>query len=262
MTKIQWLTIALSVGLFSLLYFGLDTKTTKQKSFEKSRLMSAESANIDVMLKTAKQALTGPQSNALLAIETQLESAPSDSARAMGYQRLSGKWYEFGQPAIAGHFAEKVAAITNTEEAWSITGTTFTLCVQRLEEKRIKDFCTDHAVQAFENAISINPENIAHKVNLALCYTENPPADNPMRGILMLVELNKEFPNNVLVLTNLGRLAIDTGQFDRAVERLEQALSLDVENVTAICLLSKAYEGAGQAEKARQFAETCSQLIN
>ena len=219
MTRLQWITIAISVGLFSVLYFGFDTKNQQQKSFEKSRLLSAESANVEVMLKAAKQSLAAPQSNAIIALETQLETAFPDSAKAMVLQQLSGKWYEFGQPAIAGYYAESVAQITGTEEAWSIAGTTYTLCVQRASEARIVDFCTTHAVQAFENAISINPENIAHKVNLALCYTENPPKDNPMRGILMLVELNKDFPDNVLVLNNLGRLAINTGQFDRAVQR-------------------------------------------
>lgn len=262
MTKIQWLTITFSVGLFSLLYFGFDTKTPEQKSFVKSRQLSAESANIDVLIKTAKQSLSGPQSNEILAIETQIEGAFPDSVNISELQRLSGKWYEFGQPAIAGYYAEKVAERSNAEEAWSIAGTTFTLCVQRADEQRIKDYCTDHAVQAFENAISINPNNIAHKANLALCYTENPPKDDPMKGILMLVGLNKEFPDNVLILNNLGRLAIDTGQFERAVERLEQALSLDPDNVTTICLLSKAYDSSGQTEKARQFAELCSKLIN
>lgn len=262
MTRLQWITIAISVGLFSLLYLGFDTKAPKQKSFEKSRLLSAESANIEMMLRTAKQALAAPQSNAILAIETQLESAFPDSAKALVLQQLSGKWYDFGQPAIAGHYAENVAQITGTEEAWSIAGTTYTLCVQRSEEQRIKDYCTNHAVQAFENAISINPDNIAHKVNLALCYTENPPQDNPMRGILMLVELNKDFPDNVLVLNNLGRLAITTGQFDRAVQRLEKALSLESNNATSICLLSRAYDGVGQKEKAKQFAEACSKLMN
>ena len=262
MTKIQWLIITFSVGLFSLLYFGFDTKNPEQKSFEKSRLLSAESANVEVLLRTAKQALSGPQSNEILSIEAQIENAFPDSVKVIPLQQLSGKWYEFGYPDIAGHYAEEVAVLTNSEEAWSIAGTTFTLCVQRKEEQRVKDYCTDHAVQAFENAISINPENIAHKVNLALCYTENPPKDDPMKGILMLIELNKEFPDNVLILNNLGRLAIDTGQFERAVERLEQALNLEKNNVTTICLLSKAYEKTGQLDKAQQFTELCGKLIN
>lgn len=262
MTRMQWIVIAVSIGLFSLLYFGFDTRNPKQKSFEKSRLLSAESANIEVMLRAAKEALAAPQSNSILTLEAQVENAVTDSTKALALQQLSGKWFEFSQPAIAGYYAENVAQLTGTEEAWSIAGTTFTLCVQGKSEQRIKDYCTDHAVQAFENAISINPENIAHKVNLALCYTENPPQDNPMRGILMLVELNKDFPDNVLVLNNLGRLAINTGQYDRAVERLEEALSLEPENVTSICLLSRAYSGLGQNEKARQFADICNKLMN
>ena len=78
----------------------------------------------------------------------------------------------------------------------------------------------------------------------------------------MLIELNKQYPENVPLLTQLGRLAIKTGQFDKAVQRLEQALSLEPDNPTANCLIVKAYEGAGDEPKAAEFRPKCDKLTN
>ena len=195
-----------------------------------------------------------------MALETDVEKATSDTAKTAAYRQLSSQWFQMEKPGISGYYAEKVAEITRDEDAWSIAGTTYSLCLQREQEEKIRSFCTEHAVQALEKAASLNPTNIQHKVNLALVYAENPPKETPMKGILMLVDLNKQYPNDVLVLTQLGRLAIKTGQFDKAVQRLGKAAELDPSNKTAVCLLSQAYGGLGESAKAADFKSKCEKL--
>ena len=76
----------------------------------------------------------------------------------------------------------------------------------------------------------------------------------------MLLGLNQENPEDVLVLNALGRLAIKTGQFDRARVRFEEALETDPVNATAICLLAQVYEALGEDEKANAFSNKCANL--
>ena len=258
MTRLQWAVILSATFLFFLLYFGCDTKPEKQQLLEKTRALQAESTDISVLLKNAKSGLSSAQSGQVFLLEQELAQAETDSARVDKLERLSGAWFDLGQPAIAGFYAQEIAELTATEESWSIAGTTYTICLQRSTEEKIRDYCSGRAIRAFENAISLSPDEVAHQVNLALVYTEYPPADNAMRGILMLRELNDAHPDNVLVMNTLARLAIKTGQFDRAIERLERALELEADNQNTICLLAAAYEGAGQREKAAQFAALCS----
>jgi uncharacterized protein HemY len=59
------------------------------------------------------------------------------------------------------------------------------------------------------------------------------------------------------VYNALGRLAIKTNQWQRAIERLEKSWSLDKKNPNTPCLLAKAYEGAGNIAKATEFATLC-----
>ncbi len=79
-----------------------------------------------------------------------------------------------------------------------------------------------------------------------------------MQAVLMLRELESKHPDNPAVYNALGRLAIKTGQWERAVERLEKAWSLDKKNLNTPCLLAKAYEGIGNTTKANEFAGICN----
>ncbi|MBI1224566.1 MAG: tetratricopeptide repeat protein [Bacteroidetes bacterium] len=260
MSKSQWTLISVAILLFAILYFGFDTKPSKQKAVEKQRAGAFSSTDINSMLVDAKASLSTQAAASVMALEGDVEKASPDSAKAESYKQLSSFWYQLEKPGIAGYYAEKVAEITREEEAWSIAGTTYSLCVQREQEDKIKSFCTEHAVQALEKAASLNPSNIQHKVNLALVYTENPPKETPMKGILMLVDLNKQYPDDVLVLTQLGRLAIKTGQFDRAVQRLSRVVELEPDNKAATCLLAQAYEGMGESAKAADLKSKCEKL--
>ncbi len=262
MNKMQWIVLGSAVVLFVILYFGCDTKPAAQKALEKSRALNVESTDLSELLLTAKPSLDASQANAVTTLEEQLENAPSDTARIEALKQLSGAWYQLGQPAIAGTYAQQVAEVLNDEESWSITGTTFSICLQMVQEEQVKGYCMGRAVKAFENAISINPNTIAHRVNLALTYAEMPPKEEPMKGILMLRELNQQQPNNVLVLNSLARLAIKTGQFDRAKERLEQAVAIEPENVNTVCMLAQVYEQLGDAAQAKTFADRCATANN
>lgn len=260
MTKLQWAVIAGALALFLVLYLGCDRKPENIASLETSRALSVESTDINLVIQEAKAALEPAQATLISGLEQDLESSLEDSIRVGLYKELSGEWYQLQRFSIAGYYAQQVAEVENNEGAWSIAGTTYFICTQRTTEERIKSFCSKRAIQAFENAISLNPENLANRVNLALTYTNNPPEDNPMKGVLMLRELNQEEPDNVLVLNALGRLSIRTGQFENAIKRLGAALEADPQNATTICLLAQAYEGAGNAEQANAYAEQCRQL--
>lgn len=261
MNKTQWVSVTLTLGLILLLYFGFDTKPKTQEAIEKSRAFMTESTDIQVLEKDAKAEIGISNLGEILRLEEQLQEALTDSIKVDLYKSLSGAWYDQKQYAIAGYYAQQVAEILQTEESWSIAGTTYTISLQRSEKEKARDFSARRSVQSFESAISVNPENTAHQVNLALVYTLQPPAENPMKGIQMLLGLNKEQPENVLVLVNLGRLAIQTGQLDRAEERLLKVVELEPDNQGANCLLVKVYQEKGETDRAKAFDERCAALL-
>ncbi len=261
MTKFQLAVLVSAAAMFFAIYFGCDTKSKDQKTLEKTRVFSAESTDINILIKEAGKQLDPAAANAIEAAEQELSVTKANAgAHSEVLKRLAALWYGAGNAAISGHYAQLIAEAANTEEAWSKAGTTYAICVQRSTEDKVRNFCTQRAVEAFEKAISINPENVSHRINLAVVYAENPPKEDAMRGITMLIELNRNNPDNTSVLNNLGRLAIKTGQYERAVQRLERVLELEPGNPVATCLLAEAWQGAGNTAKAEQYAQACRQF--
>ena len=260
MTRPQIFLIAGAFACLLFLYFGFDTKTKDLAQIEKQRALNAASTDIKVLLKEAKTTLAPGQSATILSLEQAIAEAASDEEKVQNLKLLSGSWFEMGKAEIAGFYAAQIAEILQDEEAWSIAGTTYAIALQRASSEKVKDFCAQHAIAAFEKAITLNPQNIDHKVNLAVCYTDYPPKDNPMKGILMLIDLNKKHPDNISVLTNLGRLGIQTGQYEKAVKRLEKVIALQADHPKAYCLLAEAFAGLKRNTEAQEAANKCRQL--
>jgi tetratricopeptide (TPR) repeat protein len=261
MTKQQTLLIATFVGLLIAMYFGCDYVPKNHKSLEAQRSMAKESAGNDKIIDLAKEKLNATQKSSLATLEQQLRIASSDTTKLRLLKTLSGEWFSFQNAAASGHYAQKVAEIENSEYSWLVTGSMFYEGIQQNEDPQLRKVCTENAVKAFENAISINPKNIESQINLALCYTESPPEDNPMKGILMLLDLDGKNPDNPKVLFQLARLAMRTNQYAKAIDRLEKILAKDPKNPDAICLIADAYRGAENTEKAADFAKKCQSFM-
>lgn len=258
MNKLQWIVVGVSVALFFTLWLGFETKNKEQKTTDRSRGIQGEATSFSTLLADAKEHLSGTQVSQLEALELSSLNAKQDKEKSEALKSLSGFWYRFGNIPIAGGYADSVAILENTPQAWSVAGGTYYQGLMAAKDNQlIRTYTAAKAVTAFESAASLAPEQPEHRVNLALVYAENPPPDNPMQAVLMLKDLETKYPNEPAVYNALGRLAIKTNQWDRAIQRLEKAMSLDPNNSNTPCLLAKAYEGAGNMQKAQEMAVKC-----
>lgn len=258
LTKIQIIVLLAFLGLFFVMWKGCETKSQNIRLSEKSRAATFESTGVENLMIVARKALPTDRTALIDALAQQLEKVGSDTSQSINIlKKISALWFESGHPSIAGHYADQIAGIKKDENSWAMSGTTYLLCMKQTTDPTIKDFCYKRGVTAFENAISLSPENVDHRIHLALCHVENPPAAEPMRGILMLRDLNTKYPKNVSVLNQLARLALKTNQIPKALERLNQAIELENGNMTTICLLAEAYTLSGDQAKAAQYNAKC-----
>jgi len=255
-SKNQYLLIFGAVLLFCAIYFGLNTKPKEQRAVEMSRAANIESTGIQNLVMEAKKGLSSDQLNIIEAMQSEYAHAENDEMKVEKAKNLASKWYEFGSPTVSGYFAEEIAKIKNTTDAWSIAGTTYSLGMKNSKVEKELSFAKGRAIEAFEYAISLDENNISDKINLALIYVTNPDT-SPMQGIQMLLKLNETYPENVQVMNQLARLALQTNQTDKAIARLEKAIGLEPENNNSICLLGQAYTQAGDTNKAKEFLDKC-----
>ena len=83
-----------------------------------------------------------------------------------------------------------------------------------------------------------------------------------MKGIGMLRDVLKIDPENVDAITNLGYFAIQSGQYDKAIERFEQVLKLDPNNAEAYLYLADVYLSQGDNEKGIEYLKKYRDIMN
>lgn len=257
MNKSQYFTIGGFVLLFAVLYFGFDTKPKEIKIAEKSRVNFIETTNIQNLLQEARENMRPDEMGVMDAMYMRVEAAETDSMKIQEFKNLSSSWYRQSYYGIAGYYAEEIAKILESEESWSIAGTTYAAGISKANSEKERKFCAERSREVLEKAVSINPDNVNHKINLAVTFAEMPVADNPMKGVMMLLDLNEKNPENVSVLYQLARFGLKTGQHDKATERLIKALSIEPNNQRLICLLADVYSASGNKSKSEEFRSRC-----
>jgi len=253
------LAIALFTALFMILYFGCDTKSVEHRKLEKSRIQNFELISIERLISESKPKLPGALSIEIQDYEKRLKLVETDTQKVNYLKSLASLWYKGEQPLISGYYAEQIAAAENTIDAWSIAGTTYAIAAKKGDDGNEKQHAIVKSRVAFENALSLDPENIDNKINLALSYVESPEQENPMKGILMLVDLNKKYPENIPVLMQLGRLSLETGQLEKAVERLTKVIELRPTLREAHCLIAEVLRQKGENALAEEAQRRCDQ---
>lgn len=250
----QYIAIACFLGLFVVLHFGCDTKSTEHKAVEKSRAQNFEHISITRVINEAKQKLPTNAKTALMQMQEQLSRADSDSTKVNLHKSMASLWFANEEPLISGHHAEQIALLENTAESWNIAGTTYSIAAQRLEDDQQRQHANKKSRATLENAISMDSENLDSKINLALSYVES---EAPMRGIMMLKDLNEQHPENIPVLMQLGKLSIRSGQMDKAVDRFTKVIDLRPTFREAHCLLADIYAQKGDLELAKKEKAFC-----
>ena len=258
----QYIAIATSILLVFGMYFGCNRIPKDHKSKETTvASLPAEDAEIGEWITKAKTKLSPEVSASVTSIEQQIKMTTSDTAKSNLMKQLSSTWYRQKQMIVAGYYANQIAAIDKTEKGWNIAASTLLEGIRESDDTHLKQYCSENAAKAYENAILLAPKEVDYQIGLALCYTEFPPQDNPMKGILQLRALDTKFPDNAKVLFQLAKLAMRTNQYDKAVTRLEQILKTNPNNPDAICLIADAYKGQGDAAKSSMFAQKCQSLF-
>jgi cytochrome c-type biogenesis protein CcmH/NrfG len=118
----------------------------------------------------------------------------------------------------------------------------------------------NEAVAVLEKAVALNGNNEEAKLAMASAYIQGTP--EPMKGVQMLLAITREKPEDVPANLLLGRMSIQSGQFDKAVKRFETVVKVEPENKEALYFLAQAYEGMGNKPKAIELLERCKKVVN
>ena len=217
-------------------------------------------ASFDSIITASRMQLPKTVADSVLSIENELTAMHDSSRMASVFNRLSHIWDRNEQPQVAAYYTAKAAKLENSEKKLTFAGQIFLQLMENEGSPSMQAWDAEQAASCLEQSLGINANNEDTKLALATAYIEG--TGEPMRGVQILLAIIREKPDDIPANLLLGRMSIQSGQFDKAVGRFETILKLDPENTEAMYFLAQAYEGTGNKQKARELLEKCKTKVN
>lgn len=249
--KQKWI-VGGSIGIFCLL-IALAQFKVPNKAPNIAKVEQPQNFNIEEIISS----LDKNDKDYLDSLNALAKSAKQDIQKVDYWKDLSGYFYKNKKYLVAGYFAEKVAEVENSKNAWFIAGSSYLGAIENADATADISKQRDKAIFCLDKAASLDSEDINIKIQKAIVYTQFPLADEPMKGILALRELNKAYPKNTDVLRQLVRLALKTNQIDKAIGRLKEWQQIEPDNHEVDCLLVDCYKLIGDVESQKKHLKNC-----
>ncbi|RYZ23168.1 MAG: tetratricopeptide repeat protein, partial [Chitinophagaceae bacterium] len=112
---------------------------------------------------------------------------------------------------------------------------------------------------ALDKALALNPTNDTTRIDLAAVYIEG--TGETMKGIEQLLTIVRQDSTNIPANIILGKMAVESGQLDKAVLRGETILRVDQDNVEARLFLAEALKRKGETAKAKQLFTEAKKIM-
>jgi tetratricopeptide (TPR) repeat protein len=264
----QYLLIGVALLVVAALYFFGNIQGNKNKA--KSTTSTEDGHQHDPMNPTSeikaldidsfKNATTAKLSASLKAKIEQLTSLAEKENTAVTYKDVAEFWEKQNELTLAAKYYKKAAFLENTEKSITFAGNLLMAILQKTEDPSVRKWQALEAIECYTKALEINPDNVDTKIALATCYTEG--TGETMKGVTLLREVTAKDSTNISANIILGKMAIQSGQLDKAIKRLELVLSLRPDNTEAMYFLAEAYKGQGNKTKAIELFEQCKKMVN
>lgn len=170
---------------------------------------------------------------------------------------IANTFIEVGLYDSAAYYREVVAqqnpTATNLMLAGDVNYDAYTLA---LNEERKKKYISA-ARDWYTKSEKADPKNLDAKAKLGLTFVDS---DNPMQGILMLRDVIKANPKHELATYNLGMFAMQTKQWDKAVERFQALTGINPNSTQAWFYLGVSLKELGKLAEAKEALQKARSL--
>lgn len=261
--------ILISIGLVlvSILFFFGRTTESKTKAVIVSTPSSIQVFDVDHYIDSIKGLLKPSQALYINKLENDITRGDVQTQQIKNYYSLSTFWKDsvkLFEPYAFYLF--KAAKLENSEKNLTFAAQIF-LDAERSEHDPAKLIWeTNTAIELFENALKINPENPDLKIGLGSCYIfgtgRNGDPQQTMKGIVEVLSVVRKDSTNLKAQFVLGVGGLVSGQYDKAINRFMKVIDREPNNIEAIAFLADAYAAKGEKQNAIKWYNVSKRLAN
>ena len=269
MKKQQIILLAGGLLIFaSLLYFGKTVATKEPSSMgEASKPSPAAGFNVDKYIQDAKSKLSVSQLNYINSLENSISRGDVAAQQIKVYNQLASFWADsIHQQEIYIFYTSRSAKLVNSEKNLTFAAQLMLADLRNESDPAKRGWKAEQAIELFEQAIQLNPNNAILQVGLGSCYVFGKGmVGNPqetMKGIQQLLQVVRKDSLNMQAQLVLGIGGVISNQFDKAIDRLNNVLKYESGNLEAISWLADAYAGKGDKPNALKWYEISKRMVN
>jgi tetratricopeptide (TPR) repeat protein len=259
--------ILISSGIIAVLLLFLLGRTTENKSLP-TKEPSPLSGSFDISTYINKEkSKLGLTSRKLTDSLEQVLNKTKDSEKSLIYNKLASIWKDSSQnPEIFAYYLSEAAKLDNSEKSLTFAAQLSVDVLRSQKDESSVNWLSSQSIDLFERAIRLNPENEDLKVGLGSAYifgkgrTGHP--EETMKGIMQLLEVAKRDSNNMKAQLMLGIGGFVSGQYDKALVRLQKVVTAEPDNLEAVAFLADTYAAAGKKEEAIKWYTVSKRLAN
>jgi tetratricopeptide (TPR) repeat protein len=246
LSKGQWITLTSVLLLGVVLWF----TPKKSKNFtEEETKKQTNSGNFSFeSLKDSIKKITEPNVlSQIVLFEQNLSKSSNSQGRVSAFDSLSTLWKNQKQLALSGWYKSQSALLKNTSSELAKAGE---LCysLAKFSSPKERPLLMQQAIECLEKSYALDSNTVSVKVALASCYVEG--SANPMKGIMMLRDIVQKDSSNFEAQVQLGLFAMQSGQYDKAVDRFKKLQKIVPNNNEVDLYLAQAYAESGNKNDA------------
>lgn len=264
MKKQQVILLAVSAILLAGLYFFGNTVPPVSKDND-TPAATGEIKPITTksLIDSAKSPLNTQQLSYLTQLENSVVRGNVKEQQIAVYKQLASFWQDsLKHPEIAAFYTGEEAKLENSEKSLTFAARLFLGQVMAGGDPSLQVWMATNAKALFEQALKMNPENDSLKVELGACFLFGNISSSPMEGILKIKEVADKDSTNMYAQLMLGLGDIKSGQYDKAIERLQRVVKQEPANLQALFNLAETYERKGDKQNAILWYRTVQNMIN
>jgi len=271
MKRQQYLVAGTGVLLLLVLYFFGHTVPPQHKPEATAggppEASPVKSIGLQEILQASQARLTPARLSYVNRLQASVVRGDVKAQQINADRQLAAFWKDSVQDGylLYAHYSGEAAKLENSEKSLTFAAQLFLQGLRGQDNPALKGWMATSAKELFEKALELNPGNDSTKVGLGASYIFGSQAENPtevMQGIQRILEVAHRDSTNMYAQFMLGLGGIESGQFDRAIDRLTTVVRHQPANIEAILLLAEVHQQKGNKADAIKWYDAAKKLIS
>jgi tetratricopeptide (TPR) repeat protein len=250
-----------------ILLFRFGTTVAPKSKTQTPAISAVKAFNILLFIEEEKKHLSASQALNLGKLENSVTRGDVNSQMIIANTRLADFWKDSiksFEPYV--YYLSEAAKLDKSEKNLTFAAQLILDNLRAEQDEAKLKWKTEQAIALFEKAIELYPNNDDLKVGLGSCYVFGKGRvggpEETMKGIQLLLSVVRKDSNNMKAQMMLGVGGYVSGQYDKAIERLQKVITVQPDNLEAIAFLADAYSARGDKQEAIKWYLISKRLVN